>query len=480
MARKRILIDGRNLSLERGTGVATYARNLSYCLHDLHYQVEVLYGNRAAPSASSLMKEIAFFDANVGAPPRWLKRLRDMQDAFLAPFGHLARGVPVTGTVIIETFRSRLPYFDEIYNVPDLFAKAHGLFGLFNRLHTVKLASKPDLVHWTYPLPLKINGIPNIYTLHDLVPLRLPYTTLDHKRRYFKLVKKITRRADHIVTVSEASKTDIVNLLGADPDRVTNTYQAVSIPEKYRNKPADEVQREVEGTFGIEYKNYFLFWGSIEPKKNIGRMIEGYLASGVKPPLVILGAQAWKSEEELRLLYDDNIRSLVQVGNVTRVRHKVIQLAYAPFPLLVSLIKGAKATLFPSLYEGFGLPVLESMFLGTPVISSNTASVPEVAGDAAVLVNPYDTRAIAQAIRAVNDDEGLRASLVAKGYEQAKRFSEEAYRARLSTVYERFLGRSHADAAAGAATRGAGRAVDAADQAVASAPRPPGAARTTW
>lgn len=453
MAKKRVLIDGKNLSLERGTGVATYARNLSYCLHDLNYQVEVLYGNRAAPSSSALMKEIAFFDANVGAPPRWLQRMRDVQDAFLAPLGHRARPVPVTGTVITETFKSRLPYFDVIHNVPELFSKAHGLFGLFKRLHTVRLLEKPDLVHWTYPLPLKLKGVPNVYTLHDLVPLRLPYTTLDHKRRYYKLVKKIVRKADHIVTVSEASKTDIVNILGADPERITNTYQAVSIPEKYRNKPPEVVQREVEGTFGIEYKSYFLFWGSIEPKKNIGRIIEGYLASGARAPLVILGAQAWKSEEELKLLYDDNIRSLVQVGNVTRVKQKVIQLAYAPFPLLVSLIRGAKATVFPSLYEGFGLPVLESMSLGTPVITSNTSSIPEVAGQAAIMVNPYDTRAIAQAIESVDNDEGLRTSLVARGYEQARLFSEEAYLARLASVYERFLGPAQVAGSTGTGAR---------------------------
>jgi glycosyltransferase involved in cell wall biosynthesis len=475
MAKQRILIDGRNLSLERGTGVATYARNLSYCLRDLNYQVEVLYGNRAAPSASPLMREIAFFDANVGAPPRWLTRLRNVRDAFLAPFGYQARPIPVTGTVITETFKSRLPYFDAIYNVPELYSKAHGVFGVFNRLHTVKTPRKPDLVHWTYPLPLRIRGVPNIYTLHDLVPLRLPYTTLDHKRRYYKLLKKIVRTADHLVTVSEASKADIVKILDVDPERITNTYQSVSIPEKYRNKPPEVVQLEVEGTFGIEYRNYFLFWGSIEPKKNIGRIIEGYLASGVKAPLVILGAQAWKSEDELKLLYDDNIRSLVQVGNVTRVKQKVIQLAYAPFPLLVSLIRGAKATVFPSLYEGFGLPVLESMTLGTPVISSNTASVPEVAGEAAVLVNPYDTRAIAQAIRAVDQDAGLRAELTAKGFEQAKLFSEEAYLARLRSVYERFLGPARAPLAALDSPAGNPGAVAL----KLSAPRASDAARTT-
>lgn len=436
---KRVMIDGRNLSLEKGTGVATYARNLSYCLHDMGYQVEVLYGSRAAPGRSELMKEIAFFDTNAGDIPRWLQILRSVREAMTAPFGYEATRVPITGTVIKDTFKSRLPYYDAIYNSPDLFRKAHELFGIFNRLHRVHVSPKPDLVHWTYPLPLRIKGATNIYTLHDLVPLRLPYTTLDNKRRYFKLVSKIAKTADHIITVSESAKADITNLLKISPDRVTNTYQSVSIPEKYANKPLEVVQREVEGTFGLSFKNYYLFWGSIEPKKNIGRLIEGYLASGVSAPLVIVGAQAWKSDEELKLLYDDNIRSLIQIGNETRVKSKVIQLSYASFPLLVSLIRGAKATLFPSLYEGFGLPVLESMLLRTPVITSTTASIPEVAGEAAILVNPYDTHELAKAIRAVDADEGLRESLVERGAERSKLFSNVAYMHRLRAVYQRFL-----------------------------------------
>ena len=199
------------------------------------------------------------------------------------------------------------------------------------------------------------------------------------------------------------------------------------------------MQREVEGTFGLGYKNYYLFWGSIEPKKNIGRIIEAYLGSGVEAPLVIVGAQAWKSEEELKLLYDDNIRSLVQINNVTRVKKQVIQLSYASFPLLVSLIRGAKATVFPSLYEGFGLPVLESMMLGTPVISANTASIPEVAGDAAILTNPYDTREISEAIRMVDADEGLRDSLVRRGLARAQLFSMDSYMRRLDAVYRKCL-----------------------------------------
>jgi glycosyltransferase involved in cell wall biosynthesis len=155
--------------------------------------------------------------------------------------------------------------------------------------------------------------------------------------------------------------------------------------------------------------------------------------------LVIVGAQAWKSEDELKLLYDDNIRTLLQIDNETRVKRKIIQLNYAPFPLLVSLIKGAKGTLFPSLYEGFGLPVLESMLLGTPVISSTTASIPEVAGDAAILVDPYDTQQLAQAIRTLDQDEGMRDTLIAAGHLQARKFSPDNHAQRLRQVYDQLL-----------------------------------------
>jgi len=441
-ARKRILIDGRNLGLEKGTGVATYARNLSFSLRDLGYAVDVLYGNQASRGHSALMREISFFDANAGEVPRWLRILRAVRQRLLNPRGYLASRVPVTDEVIKTTYQSRLPHFDRLYNSPDVFGRAHLLRNVTpfqTALTSVRIPVRPDLVHWTYPMALKVARIPNLYTLHDLVPLRLPYTTLDNKRKYLRLMTKIAKTADHIVTVSETSKADIMRLLKVPESRITNTYQAVNIPAKYRDKPDEIIAREVEGTFRIGYRDYFLFWGSIEPKKNIGRLIEAYLSSNVRTPLVIVGAQAWKSEDELKLLYDDTIRSLVHSGSETTTKRRVIQLSYAPFPLLVSLIRGAKATVFPSLYEGFGLPVLESMLLGTPVISSNTASIPEVAGDAACLVDPYDTPALARAIIAFDQDADLRAHYAALGHRQAEIYSEAHYQTRLKELYGRFL-----------------------------------------
>jgi glycosyltransferase involved in cell wall biosynthesis len=430
-----VMIDGFNLRLEKGTGVATYARNLTFALRDLACDVGVLYGGRFGASDDPLLQEVLFFDSELPTGRWWHSRCPI--DKVLAPTWNTAFEVPVTGTVIADPFVSSLPHYDSIWNVPRLYQKAHAQFDLFRLINSVHVKRKPDVCHWTYPLPLRIKGVPNIYTLHDLVPLRLPYTTLDKKARYFRLVKWICRNAAHIITVSENSKRDIVDLLGVDPAKVTNTYEAVSIPERYRTKPEEIVRREIEGTFGLEYKDYFLFYGSIEPKKNINRMLQGYLASGVTTPLVIVGAQAWKSEQELGLLAAQEVRKELRDGE--RTGGRIVKLEYVPFALLVSLIRGAKTVLFPSLYEGFGLPVLESMLLGTPVLTSRSSSVPEIAGDAALLIDPYDPLAIAEGIRALDENKTLRGDLATRGVRRAELFDERAYRERLLGVYENVL-----------------------------------------
>ena len=437
---KTILIDGYNLGLEKGTGVATYARNLSYELHELGHKVSVLYGNRSAFNRDSLLREIAFFDGRVDQP-RLLELLERTKQALRGPLSYRAMQVPVTGRVEARTFAARLPYFDTLYNSNEVFKNAQGAFWMWKRLVNIRLPETPDLAHWTYPMPVRIKNRPNLYTMHDLVPLKLPYTTLDNKRRYLKLMRLLGQGADHIVTVSENSKRDLVDMLGIPEDRITNTYQSVQIPAKYRDKPEDAVAREVEGVTGYGFREYMLFWGSLEPKKNIGRMIEAYMASKVSTPLVIIGAQAWKAEQELALLNEPRVESGTY-GNLERrrgARKRIIRLDYVPFSLLVSLIRGAKVALFPSLYEGFGLPALEAMLLDTPVICSNTSSLPEVAGDAARMVDPYDVAGLTMAIREMDADADLRDALRKRGHIRAQLYSPENYRKRLASVYDRFL-----------------------------------------
>ena len=277
----RIFIDGYNLGLEKGTGVATYARNLSFALGRLGFGVGVLYGGRSTQSADPLIREIAFFDERVGEPRAWAEVLRRAHRMLVKPFGERAMPVPVTGRVVATNYRDRLPHFDEIWNAAHLFQQAQAFFRVSSGPLTVRVPRRPDLMHWTYPVPVHMQRVRNIYTLHDLVPLRLPFTTLDHKRRYIRLVRYIAKRSPHIVTVSENSRRDIINLLGVPEDRVTNTWQSVEIPRRLAEAPMQSVRAEIAGSFGLEAGRYWLFFGAIEPKKNVGRMIQAFLASGV-------------------------------------------------------------------------------------------------------------------------------------------------------------------------------------------------------
>ncbi|WP_234052472.1 MULTISPECIES: glycosyltransferase family 1 protein [unclassified Xanthobacter] len=426
-SRRFIMIDGYNLALERGTGVATYARNLSFACGALGYRTDILYGIPSATTKDPFFREVSFF-ATQPERTKWTTRLaRDIHSLTTPHVNPRALSIPVSGRVIIDQFASQLPHFDHIWNAANLFDRAFTLYYAYRRFSTVVGTDTPDIMHWTYPLPIRLKNTKNIYTIHDLVPLRLPYTTLDNRKYYFSLIKALLQRADHIVTVSESSKKDIVEIFGYPEEKITNTYQAVSIPQPLREKSDDVVRQEVEGVFNLPYKSYFLFFGAIEPKKNVGRMIEGYLSSQVKEPLVLVGKPAWKADRELRVL--------AETSHGERVR----RFEYVSFPFLVSLIRGAKAVLFPSLYEGFGLPILEAMLLGTPVLTSNRSSIPEITGDAALRIDPYDTRAIAEGIQTLSADAALCETLSAKGKIQADLFSPERYQARVRALYDQLL-----------------------------------------
>jgi glycosyltransferase involved in cell wall biosynthesis len=422
-----IMLDGFNLSLEKGTGVATYGRNLSHALQKLDCKVGVIYGAPISSKDDSLLREVKFFDALPERGNRITKALRQLSGSFALGRFDVFR-VPLTGAVLAREFSSRLPRCDDIWNVYKLFVRASARYELLRSTRQIAMSPRPDLMHWTYPLPIRLKGTPNIYTLHDLVPLRLPYTTLDRKSTYLALMRWIAKTADHIVTVSEASRRDIIELLGVAPDRVTNTYQAVSIPAELLERSDEDVAEEIEGVFGLGPRDYFLFFGSIEPKKNVRRIVEAYLSSGSRRPLVIVGAQPWKTEKAFRLS-----------DPLPGVERNVLQIDYLSYPMLVSMIRMARGVLFPSLYEGFGLPILEAMLLNTPVITSNVSSIPEIAGDAALLVDPYDVRSITRAIRALDAEDDLCASLATRGAVQARLFDEAAYQTRLRDLYGRVL-----------------------------------------
>ncbi len=427
---KRIFFDGLNLALRHGTGVATYTKVLAHLTREMGYENGVLHGTPLRLPRDPLAREIAFFDAPVRTGyPGPLQKLVQAGDYLGGLMGVTPTEVPVAGNVITAALGGRWVPTDHIYAAPRVFDQSRGFFTLFRRLLEVKLPLPVDLFHFTYPVAMRTNARANIYTIHDIIPLRLPYTTLDWKTHFRRSMRGSVARADHIVTVSENSRRDIVAMFGMDEGRITNTYQAVNIPEHILDRAEDDIAADVSGIFKLDHRGYFLFYGALEPKKNVGRVIEAYLASQSALPLVIVAGHSW--------LGDDEVRLLNQVDKDVKDENKRIRrFDYMPFPMLMTLIQGARAVLLPSLYEGFGLPVLEGMTLGTPVVTSTTSSIPEVAGDAALTVDPYKVDEIRQAIRALEADDDLWAELRERGLKRARLFSMNVYRQRMSALYE--------------------------------------------
>jgi glycosyltransferase involved in cell wall biosynthesis len=428
-----VAIDGHNLALPQGTGVATYARNLADNVDEMGWDVWTLYGAPISHRLSPLLREIYFFDFLGGAKSssnKFSKVSGWVKHAVTSPFGYQAHNVQLSGNVETRRFIDRLPRKSDIFNIDSLFSISRQYFKRHRKFLEIRFQNPPDVMHWTYPLPIRVAGIPNIYTIHDLVPLRLPYTTLDNRRYYYRLIKHCVTTGDHICTVSERSKRDIVRMFGTSESMITNTYQAVETEREVAGKSQDDAELEVLGIYGLKPQSYFLFFGAIEPKKNVGRLIEAFLSTQVNARLVIVGAPAWKSDEEMKLLGSilkqrRNLRNRVQIFD------------YAPRPFLISLIRAAKAVVFPSLYEGFGLPVLEAMQLGTPTLCSSEGALPEIVGDASLSVDPYDVKSIAAGLRTLDDDGDVRRGLVAAGFERAKLFGSAAYQGRLLNMYQR-------------------------------------------
>lgn len=442
-----VCIDGLNLALTKGTGIATYARNLGNVLHDAGFKVSLLFDKQLNEKAPNLLYEALFYEAvykpsdkelhplykvTNPATGKVVKPRKSLIHYFRIPFyffksifyfvkspslkEHLFPGV-----VERAEMKARLPVFDAVYNSSNLYRLAQCYFLIFGRLLPIKLNPTPDIMHWTCPIPARVVGAKNYYTIHDIIPLRLPYTTQDNKKFFYDMLLRIIKAANKIITVSEFSRNDIVTHLPVAADKVVNTYQDVHLSDGWTVDREKFSINQLQTQFGLATKNYFLFVGAIEPKKNVIRLLEGYLSANVEQKLVIVGPLAWQSEKEQVLLKEHP--------------DKIIYLRYVSSDSLNVLMRNARAIVFPSLYEGFGLPVMEAMSVGSPVITSNVSSLPEISGGATYLVNPYDTAEIASAIHRLATDDALCASLSEKGKARANDFSRDAYAERLKAVY---------------------------------------------
>lgn len=425
-------VDGRDMSLAQGSGIATYGRILVNTLSRLGMGTQVLYGPQSPVSREPLLNEIALIgpDSNGGKPTALKRFVRTARARWELP------AYPISpGRVIWPRDGGAPAPADAYWASQDLFRTAHRSFIKCGRLTPVHFkfnddVPRPDVCHWTAPMPLRGKGAVNIYTLHDLIPLLLPHLSLSNKEHYLGICRAIADHADHIIVGSESAREDIIRLLDVNPDKITNTYHAVALPPGHMERSDDDIARELEGAFGLRWKGYFLHYGTIEPRKNLARTVEAYLASGTETPLVIAGGDGWLFEPEVALL--NQVREGTGSG-----AGRIVKLRYLPAGVLASLVRGAKALLFPSLYEGFGLPVLEAMSMGTAVLTSTAGSLPEVAGGAAVLVDPYNLDELRAGIIALDQDTTMREELVRLGTLQAAQFSPTAYQARVRTLYDK-------------------------------------------
>jgi glycosyltransferase involved in cell wall biosynthesis len=433
----RVAIECDNLSLSAGTGIATHAVALADALAGLGHTPVGVFGVKAGIGGKSrFLDEVHLYDARLE-----LRRpVRDfMRRAYYWVAGDLtgarAQQIHLSGEVHQAPGPLSSCGFTANYGIPHLRLRADMHFNRYKNIMPIKAVAGVGALHTTQPIAIRIKGIPNLQTLHDIIPLRLPYATLDNKRQYFDLLTKLINKSDRIVTVSEFSRKDILSVFKGAEDRVINTWQSVTLPKAAMSLSEEQVAQVLANAFGLSFRNYYLFVGAIEPKKNVSRLIAGYAASGTTRPLILAGGYGWQHERDENAIKDERFLHYRQIDGLIRSERSVRHLNYVSRHNLVLLLRGARALVFPSLYEGFGLPVLEAMLAGTPVITSNVSSLPEVAGEAAEYVNPFEEYSISNAIRKLdNDDERCR-ELTELGTSRASFFSPKRYRERLAELY---------------------------------------------
>jgi glycosyltransferase involved in cell wall biosynthesis len=268
-----------------------------------------------------------------------------------------------------------------------------------------------DVFHGTnFLLAHPVRRAKRVVSIHDLTAMLFPEWHPAARLRQMRAgLRASAEAADRLIAVSRFTKNDVVKHLAVDPDRVAVVPLAVD--PSLRPRPPDEIDTAL-APLGLAHGSYLLFLGTMEPRKNIGRLLDAVIAAGPDVgPLVLAGSEGW-GNEELR----PRIADLARRGRVRAI-------GYVSETLRASLLGGARALVYPSLYEGFGLPPLEAMACGTPVITSGVSSLPEVVGDASLLINPLDVDELAGAIKRVWHDEALRADLRARGLARARQFT---------------------------------------------------------
>ena len=284
--------------------------------------------------------------------------------------------------------------------------------------HNFLLGTKSDIYHFfNFTIPKNIKG-KIIITIYDTVFFTVPETMGDMKT--ISEYRYAAEKSDLIITISESAKSDIIKHFNVSEEKIKIVTPGIDL-HKYSKSELENIRKK----YNLP-QNYILYLGTIEPRKNIERIVKSFkrykqeINDDLK--LVIVGKKGWK--------YDNIMKLIESMGT------DIIITGYIDEEDKVPIYKLAQIFVFPSLYEGFGMPILEAMASGTPVITSNISSMPEVAGNAGILVDPFDENEIFGAYKKILSDEKLKKEMVQRGLEQTKKFEWKKSVEILEKIYE--------------------------------------------
>ena len=332
--------------------------------------------------------------------------------------------------------------FEKLGTLPENFhfhplQNPEATFANYLEMHRAMNALEVDLIHvpHTFWRPL-ITKAPFVITVHDLLDYMYRARTSNGMRRsiHSYMTRQVMHHAARIFAVSKFTKRDVARYFNVSPDKIEVVYNALD--ESFmRGHSTDAEQAMIRGRYQVD-SPFLLYTGRISPHKNVARIIEAFSAlkaelakEGTYPDLklIIIGDEVSKNP--------DIRRAVIRSG----MQHEVRFLGYVSIDVLRIFFDMAKVFVFPSLYEGFGLPPLEAMAHGTPVVASNTSALPEVVGNAAMMVNPENVFEISRALQRVLTDQSLRERMKAAGLEQVQRFSWDTSVRRMLDVYEQVV-----------------------------------------
>ena len=345
------------------------------------------------------------------------------------------RGLGNYSRDVIRLMRTYAPENDYLlFGIPSPLCEAHyeqvvrpqGLWrlcpALWRSFGCIRQMDGVDIYHGLsgeLPFGIHRTNVKTVVTMHDAIFMRYPELySAGYRRMFARKVAYACAHADLIIAISEQTKRDMMTYFGADESKIRVVYQGCN--NRFREPVTEAQMTQVRAQYNLP-AHYVLTVGAIEPRKNLSHLIEAMSAASIDLPLVVVGGQSTYAEQMAALAKQRGVQLIFQ--------------HHLPFADLPAVYAGADVFCYPSIFEGFGIPILESMCIGTPVVTSTGSCFAETGGDAALYADPMRPEQIGAQIKRVLTDAALRQTMITKGHEQADRFTDEKVANHLIQVY---------------------------------------------